>query len=100
MPTTALRRFRRAVDTLPAHVAPVRPLIGALTFVRSKQHRGAAFRFCFLRVPEEDSARIAAAMGRDFVADFPPGAAGSTSRARRAIVPAPGPSTEAPWASW
>jgi hypothetical protein len=41
-----------------------------LSFIRSKDHWGAAFRFGFLRVPEEDFARIAAAMGRDFARDF------------------------------
>lgn len=70
--------FRRAVDYLPSRAVPVRPLIGALTFIRSKDHWGAAFRFGFLRVPEEDFARIAAAMGRDFAADFPAVAPAST----------------------
>ena len=60
------RPFRRAVEYLPAHDAPIKPLIDDLTFIRNKQHWGAAFRFGFLRVPEEDFARIAAAMGRDF----------------------------------
>ncbi len=64
------RPFRRAVDYLPAQDAPIRPLVDALTFIRSKAHWGAAFRFGFLRVPEDDFARIAAAMGRDFAADF------------------------------
>ena len=63
--------FRRAVRFLDAHDAPVRPLVDVLSFIRSKTHWGAAFRFGFLRVPEEDFARIAAAMGRDFAADFP-----------------------------
>lgn len=63
--------FRRAVHYLPACAAPVRPLVAALTFIRSKAHWGTAFRFGFLRVPEEDFARIAAAMGRDFARDFP-----------------------------
>jgi hypothetical protein len=62
--------FRRAALYLPAHDAPIKPLIDALTFIRSKRHWGAAFRFGFLRVPEDDFARIAAAMGRDFTADF------------------------------
>ena len=66
------RPFRRVVEYLPARDAPIRPLIDALTFIRSKQHWGAAFRFGFLRIPEEDFARIAAAMGRDFGADFVP----------------------------
>jgi hypothetical protein len=64
--------FRRAVIYLPAREAPIRPLIDALTFIRSKQHWGAAFRFGVVRVPEEDFARIASAMGRDFARDFAP----------------------------
>lgn len=72
------RPFRRAVSYLPARDAPIKPLIEDLTFIRSKQHWGAAFRFGFLRVPEEDFARIAGAMGRDFSADFAPPKSGST----------------------
>ena len=52
--------------------APIRPPIDALTFIRSKTHWGAAFRFGVVRVPAEDFARIAAAMERDFGADFGP----------------------------
>jgi len=63
--------FRRAVRFLDTHAAPVRPLVDTLSFIRSKTHWGAAFRFGFLRVPEDDFARIAAAMGRDFATDFP-----------------------------
>jgi hypothetical protein len=63
--------FRLGVDYLPAHDAPIKPLIDALSFIRSKAHWGAAFRFGYLRVPGEDFARIAAAMGRDFATDFP-----------------------------
>ena len=65
--------FRLAVDYLPAQEAPIKPLIEALSFIRSKTHWGAAFRFGFLRVPEADFARIATAMGRDFARDFPHG---------------------------
>jgi hypothetical protein len=64
------RPFRRAVEYFPAHEAPIKPLIDDLSFIRSKQHWGAAFRFGIVRVPETDFARIAAAMGRDFAADF------------------------------
>ena len=64
------RPFRLAVDYLAASAAPIRPLIDELSFIRSKEHWGAAFRFGFLRVPAEDFARIAAAMGRSFAADF------------------------------
>jgi len=45
------RPFRRAVEYLPAHEAPIKPLIEELSFIRSKTHWGAAFRFGFLRVP-------------------------------------------------
>jgi hypothetical protein len=70
-PTPAFKPFRLGVDYLPAQDAPIKPLIDDLSFIRSKAHWGAAFRFGFLRVPEADFARIAAAMGRDFSADFP-----------------------------
>src|SRR5215831_10406422 len=39
------RPFRIDVDYLPAHAAPVKPMIEALSFIRSKTHWGAAFRF-------------------------------------------------------
>ena len=48
---------------LPAQPAPIKPLIAQLSFIRSKTHWGAAFRFGMLRVPEVDFALIAAAMG-------------------------------------
>jgi hypothetical protein len=64
--------FRLDVDYFPAQPAPVRPLIEELTFIRSKTHWGAAFRFGILRVPEGDFALIARAMGRSFADDFAP----------------------------
>jgi len=63
--------FRLGVDYLQATETPIKPLIEALSFIRSKTHWGAAFRFGYLRIPEADFARIAAAMGRDFAFDFP-----------------------------
>jgi hypothetical protein len=63
--------YRLLVDYLPAQDAPIKPLIESLSFIRSKTHWGAAFRFGHLRVPEDDFARIASAMGRDFTKDFP-----------------------------
>jgi len=62
--------FRRGVAFLDATAAPIRPLVPQLTFIHSKQHWGAAFRFGLVRVPREDFATIAAAMGRDAAADF------------------------------
>jgi len=67
----AFRPFRLAVDYLQVQDAPIRPLIDELSFIRSKTHWGAAFRFGYLRIPAADFARITAAMGRDFAADFP-----------------------------
>lgn len=55
--------FRVDVDYLPSRPAPIKPLIAHLSFIRSKTHWGAAFRFGMLRVPADDFALIAAAMG-------------------------------------
>jgi EVE domain len=55
--------FRVDVDYLRCRPAPIKPLIAQLSFIRSKTHWGAAFRFGMLRVPEADFAMIAAAMG-------------------------------------
>jgi len=67
-----LAPFRRAVHYWPANDAPIKPLIEPLSFIRSKLHWGAPFRFGFIRVSESDFAQIALAMGRDFTGDFPP----------------------------
>lgn len=57
------RPFRVDVDYLRSEPAPIKPLIAQLSFIRSKTHWGAAFRFGMLRIPEADFALIAAAMG-------------------------------------
>ena len=62
--------FRRDAAYLQATPAPIRPLLGELTFIRNKDHWGAAFRFGVVRVPRDDFAAIAAAMGRDADVDF------------------------------
>lgn len=62
--------FRRAIVYLDATPAPIRPLLERLTFIRSKTHWGAAFRFGLVRVPHADFAAIASAMGRDPDVDF------------------------------
>lgn len=64
------RPFRLDVDFLAADAAPVKPLLPKLTFIHSKTHWGAAFRFGVVRVPAADFALIAAAMKRSFAADF------------------------------
>ena len=62
--------FRRSAAWLDATPAPIRPLLPGLTFIRNKAHWGAAFRFGIVRVPREDFATIAQAMGRDADVDF------------------------------
>ena len=62
--------FRRSASWLDAAPAPIKPLLPGLSFIRNKEHWGAAFRFGLLRVPREDFAAIAAAMGRDPDVDF------------------------------
>jgi EVE domain len=71
-PAEGIAPFRRTAAYFPAHDAPIKPLLDSLTFIRNKDHWGATFRFGAVRVPAEDFARIAAAMGRDFATDFPP----------------------------
>jgi EVE domain len=65
------RPFRLDVEFLSAAPAPVKPLVPELTFIRSKTHWGAAFRFGLVRVPASDFERIAGAMGCAFATDFP-----------------------------
>jgi hypothetical protein len=48
--------FARCID------ATVKPLVERLSFIRSKTHWGAAFRFGCVRIPEADFALIADAM--------------------------------------
>ena len=55
--------FRMRIDYLDGAPAPVKPLLDELTFIRNRQHWGAAFRFGALRIGAVDFARIAAAMG-------------------------------------
>ena len=52
----AFRPFRVDVDYFSARPAPIKPLLEQLSFIRSKTHWGAAFRFGTVRVPEADFA--------------------------------------------
>ena len=61
--------YRVDVHFLPCEEAPIRPLIDDLSFIKSKTHWGAAFRFGLLGVPAEDFVLIAEAMGCDAFAD-------------------------------
>jgi hypothetical protein len=62
--------YRRDAAYFDAMPAPIKPLLERLTFIQNKTHWGAAFRFGLRRVPRDDFATIAAAMGRDASADF------------------------------
>ena len=57
------------VQFLECQETPIRPLIDKLTFIKDKTHWGAAFRFGQLKIPAEDFARIARAMGCDAFAE-------------------------------
>ena len=61
--------YRVDVEFLPCKEAPIRPLIDKLSFIKSKTHWGAAFRFGLLKVPPEDFGLVAEAMGCDDFAD-------------------------------
>ena len=56
------RPFRVDVQFFPCHEVPIKPLIERLSFIRNKNHWGAAFRFGYLKVPEPDFGVIADAM--------------------------------------
>jgi len=55
--------YRVDVRFLKCKEAPIKPLIDQLSFIKSKVHWGAAFRFGQLKVPERDFLIIAGAMG-------------------------------------
>lgn len=57
--------FRLPIEYVPTRPAPIRTMLDDLTFIRNRQHWGAAFRFGALRINALDFARIAAAMGHD-----------------------------------
>ena len=54
--------FRKDVDWLDAHEAPIRPLLDALSFTQGKSNWGYAFRLGLLKVTADDMALIAQAM--------------------------------------
>lgn len=54
--------FRRDVDWLDAIEAPIRPLLGALSFTQGKSNWGYAFRFGLFKVTADDMVMIARAM--------------------------------------
>lgn len=53
------------VQFVKCNEAPIKPLIEALSFIKNKTHWGAALRFGYLKIPAEDFALIARAMGAE-----------------------------------
>ena len=61
--TEEFKPYRVDVRFLKAKEAPIKPLVDALSFIKSKTHWGAAFRFGQIKIPAEDLKLIAKAMG-------------------------------------
>jgi hypothetical protein len=55
--------YRVDVQFIQCEETPIKPLIDRLSFIKSKTHWGAAFRFGQLKVPAEDFLLIARSMG-------------------------------------
>jgi hypothetical protein len=60
--------FRRDVVYVPAHEAPIAPLLDAFEFVEDRARWGYKFRFGLFKVSDHDMALIASAMGADAAA--------------------------------
>jgi hypothetical protein len=67
--TESFTAARRAVNWRPAHPAPIKPLLGSLSFIRNPERWGMTFRYGHLEISEADFERIAAAMGAEMTAD-------------------------------
>jgi len=63
--TQDFKPYRVDVRFLKANEAPIKPLVDRLSFIKSKSHWGAAFRFGQLKIPVEDFRLIAKAMGAE-----------------------------------
>jgi len=60
--------FRRDVRYVPAHEAPIAPLLDAFEFVEDRARWGYRFRFGLFKVSDHDMALIANVMGADVAA--------------------------------
>lgn len=69
--TESFTAARRAVNWLPAHPAPIKPLLASLDFIRNPERWGMTFRPGHLEISEGDFGRIAAAMGAEVSTDAP-----------------------------
>lgn len=64
--TADFKPYRLDVKFLKCHETPIKPLIDQLSFIKTKTHWGAAFRFGQLRIPAQDFNLIAKAMGGEY----------------------------------
>ena len=60
--------FRKDVAYVPAHDAPIAPLLDAFDFVDDRQRWGSKFRFGLFAISDHDMGLIAGAMGASLVA--------------------------------
>lgn len=68
--------YRVEVRFARCREAPIRPLLGRLSFIKDRAHWGAAFRFGSLKIPAADFAVIANAMQCAAILTAPPGGLG------------------------
>jgi hypothetical protein len=58
-------RWRRQVDFFDFHVAPIRPIIDDLDFIKDKIHWGGPFHHGLFQIKKDDFERIAEEMGAE-----------------------------------
>jgi hypothetical protein len=61
--TPDFKPYRVDVQFVPCKEVPIKQLLESLSFIKSKAHWGAAFRFGFVKIPASDFALIAKTMG-------------------------------------
>lgn len=61
--TPDFKPYRVDIRFAPCNEAPIKPLVESLSFIKSKTHWGAAFRFGYVKIPADDFALIAKTMG-------------------------------------
>lgn len=62
--------WRRKVEFLDCHVAPIRPIIEDLGFIKDKTHWGPSFQQGLFNITEDDFECITTAMEANFEHDF------------------------------
>jgi hypothetical protein len=60
--TSTFKPYRLDVKFYKCNETPIKPLIGSLTFIKNKEHWGAAFRFGSIKITKNDFILISEAM--------------------------------------